>query len=133
MGRPPSPKGDLERATVALLGQRMKALKVSPRDIEPIVGISYAKLYRMLAGQAPMTYTEFINVCRALDLDPARVVRTAEASVEEVPAYLPEEIGSPEEGGDAEGQQVRKHHVVKLEREFKPTIVRPVKKQKKKG
>jgi hypothetical protein len=53
----------------------------------PYVGVSNTRLSKILRGLSALTVTELVTLCELLDLDPARVLRTAQASLEDIHPY----------------------------------------------
>lgn len=85
MGRSPNtPPGDLELAVVGIIGRELDALGLSHRAFAPSVGVSHSRLSRMLSGKASVTVTQLHLMCQALGFEASRVVRTAEAQVEDI-------------------------------------------------
>lgn len=76
--------GEIERATLAIIERQMSDSGYSQRAFAPLVGISHGRLSKMFKGESTLTVTELAKMCEVLGLDLARVIRTAEASVEPI-------------------------------------------------
>lgn len=82
---------EVERAVVELLQQLMKVSHVSAREVDRRVGLSHHRLSKVIRGESDLSVIELSLVCQALDLDPARVVRTAEAMVSPIEVLAPQQ------------------------------------------
>lgn len=61
----------------ALIDEARKSANMSQETLAEAMGVSQPLLSRMLAGLKPMTVTELIRACEALNLVPSDVLREA--------------------------------------------------------
>lgn len=76
---PRTKPGDLDTRIARLLDVARKAQGVSQTDLAERAGVSQSQLSKLLRGAKPMTLTEFLALCGALQLAPSAVMTHAEA------------------------------------------------------
>ena len=57
-----------------IIAQRRRELHVSQRELEPLIGLGYSSFCRCERGSQPLTLMQFVDICRMLDLDAARLM-----------------------------------------------------------
>lgn len=82
---------EVERATIELLQQHMTLERVSARELDRRTGMSHHRISKILRHETNMTIADLATLCHGLDLDPARVLRTAEAMVSPIEVLAPQQ------------------------------------------
>jgi hypothetical protein len=57
-----------------ILAKRRRELRVSQREFEPLLRLPYSSISRCEAGIQPLTLMQFVDICRMLDIDAARLL-----------------------------------------------------------
>lgn len=64
----------------ALLADRMTELGMSQRELGKLLGMSSSYVNKLILGKRTLELTEFLDLCRALQLEPTQVLKDCASS-----------------------------------------------------